>query len=476
MTSSGKWMKTTAVRTLTTATGRPTECVSPVAKGWGLWLAWSSCSVTCGEGGVRKRERICSSPPECLSACSGPSEERENCPTHTCPVHGGWTSWSSWSQCSGSCIDDQHGKVPSRVRNRSCSSPAPSSDTEPPGDRCPGDGIQVQDCSELPNCPVDGSWGAWSPPQPCSVTCGEGLQLSFRTCESPPPKYGGRFCDGMSTQASVCRSPCPVDGFWSGWSNWGECSSSCIPDGRVPVRTRQRSCSNPAPSSSPPGRGCQGDDSQTENCNHLPHCTVDGGWGSWSDFTPCSVTCGVGLEVSVRPCDSPAPKHGGRPCSGDGRRTRICTTSVHCPVDGMWSEWSQWNTCKFPFGERNINCKQLGGRQTRQRECLYRAHNGSICTGESLTETRVCYDVNGCYLKGVWENWEPWTLCRPPCGKNSRRARKKHCKPDYSGYSPTIGRQKEKATFFGKPTADCGPLPTEQKVESQPCLNIPPCP
>ncbi|KAM6913523.1 properdin-like isoform 2-T2 [Lycodopsis pacificus] len=120
-------------------------------KGWGLWLTWSSCSVSCGGGGVRSRQRVCSRP-ECHLACTGPSEETDRCPTHTsCPVHGGWSRWSGWHDCSGSCISDVI--VPSRVRHRSCSSPAPSNDTVPSGNSCPGDGFQIKDCSELPNCP-----------------------------------------------------------------------------------------------------------------------------------------------------------------------------------------------------------------------------------------------------------------------------------------------------------------------------------
>ncbi|XP_018516956.1 properdin [Lates calcarifer] len=449
------------------------------AKGWGLWGTWSPCSVTCGEGGVRKRKRVCSSPPQCHSACSGPSEETESCPTLTCPVHGGWSGWSGWSQCSGSCINEQRSDVPSKVRYRSCSDPAPSNDTVPPGNGCLGDGFQVEDCSELPNCPVDGGWGAWSAPGPCSVSCGEGLQLSIRICNQPAPKHGGRPCEGPSTRSSVCKSTCPVDGFWSGWSSWGECSASCIPQGGAPTRTRHRSCSNPAPSSNPPGRGCQDDSRQkaVENCNQLPHCPVDGGWGSWSPFTSCPVTCGVGLQVSVRKCDSPAPKYGGRPCPGEGRRTSICTTNIHCPVDGVWSEWSPWNQCKFPFGGRDIRCKQLGGIQTRERECLHRAHNGSICSGDGLTDRRVCYDVSNCYLKGSWEGWEPWSLCRPTCGANSRRFRRRYCKPDYSDYRPTIGRLKEIASFYGTPQADCGPAPDGgPKYETQNCVNVPACP
>ncbi|XP_058509001.1 properdin-like [Solea solea] len=446
-------------------------------KSWSLWSGWSSCSVTCGEGGVRSRDRVCSSPPECSLSCTGPSEEREACPTHTCPVHGGWSSWSTWSQCSGSCVDDQSDYVPSKVRHRSCSNPAPSDDTVPPGSGCHGDSSQVKECSELPNCPVHGSWGAWSLSGQCSASCGEGLQTLIRKCDQPAPKYGGKFCDGTNAQTNVCHSRCPVDGFWSGWSSWGDCSGSCVVEGRPPVRTRSRSCSNPAPSSSPPGRGCHGDDRHIEDCSDMPPCPVDGGWTSWSPFTSCPVTCGVGLEVSVRSCDSPASQHGGQPCPGEGRRTRTCSTHVYCPVDGAWSPWSPWNQCLYPFGGRDIRCKQIGGSQKRERECRHQDHNGSICIGGSLTETRVCYDVSSCYVKGSWDTWDQWSLCTPACGGNSKRFRRRICDPDFSDYRPLLSRLKEKATFFGIPRADCGSLPDgEAKFEIQPCVNVPPCP
>lgn len=65
-------------------------------------------------------------------------------------------------------------------------------------------------------------------------------------------------------------------------------------------------------------------------------------------------------------------------------------------VDGMWSEWAPWSPCKHPFSQRNIRCQQMGGSQSRDRQCLHRAHNGSICNGSALTETQVCYDVSQC--------------------------------------------------------------------------------
>ncbi|XP_017285004.1 properdin [Kryptolebias marmoratus] len=448
--------------------------------GWGSWLPWTPCSISCGGQGVRKRVRVCSSPPACQSRCTGSSEEMEACEApNKCPVHGSWSSWGVWSPCSGSCINDQQGSANmfSRERQRSCTNPAPSADTNPQGNSCPGDFSQRQSCSELPNCPVDGSWGAWSAPGPCSVTCGKGLQLSLRNCNSPAPKYGGKMCEGMSTMSTVCESPCPVHGFWTGWSNWGECSSSCVPQNQPSFRTRHRSCSNPAPSPNPRGQACEGEDTQRVNCDFLPHCPVNGNWGSWLPYTSCPVTCGVGLQVSVRRCDNPSPEHGGHPCPGEERKTAICSTNVHCPVNGVWSEWTQWSKCTYPFGNKDIRCKTTGGKQSRERSCLHRAHNGSFCQGDNQLDSRVCYDVHNCRtLKGTWDGWGAWNYCNPSCGEDSRRVRFLTCKPDYSNYRKTIGRQHEEAAFSGTPKPDCGPIPDGlNKHEFQDCRNIPPC-
>lgn len=55
-----------------------------------------------------------------------------------------------------------------------------------------------------------------------------------------------------------------VDGNWSPWQPWGECSVSC----GVGERTRLRSCNNPAPSNK--GRPCPGDSTQLSRCNIQP--------------------------------------------------------------------------------------------------------------------------------------------------------------------------------------------------------------
>ena len=52
--------------------------------------------------------------------------------------------------------------------------------------------------------------------------------------------------------------------------------------------------------------------------------TVDGGWSSWSDWGECSETCGAGVEERFRRCDSPSPQFGGRLCRGVKSERRPC--------------------------------------------------------------------------------------------------------------------------------------------------------
>ena len=63
-------------------------------------------------------------------------------------VHGVWTGWSEWADCTASC----HSSLDSTTsRLRSCSNPAPSSN--PAGNKCPGKGTEKKKCDKLPNCP-----------------------------------------------------------------------------------------------------------------------------------------------------------------------------------------------------------------------------------------------------------------------------------------------------------------------------------
>ncbi|XP_041851599.1 A disintegrin and metalloproteinase with thrombospondin motifs 8 [Melanotaenia boesemani] len=56
---------------------------------------------------------------------------------------------------------------------------------------------------------VDGGWSSWGPWQQCSRTCGGGVEFSYRECTDPVPQGGGRYCEGQRVQYQSCNiQPC----------------------------------------------------------------------------------------------------------------------------------------------------------------------------------------------------------------------------------------------------------------------------
>ncbi|OPJ84776.1 hypothetical protein AV530_016092 [Patagioenas fasciata monilis] len=56
----------------------------------------------------------------------------------------------------------------------------------------------------------DGSWSSWSKFGSCSRTCGGGVRSRSRSCDNPPPAYGGRNCPGATYEYQVCNAEeCP---------------------------------------------------------------------------------------------------------------------------------------------------------------------------------------------------------------------------------------------------------------------------
>ena len=51
---------------------------------------------------------------------------------------------------------------------------------------------------------------------------------------------------------------------------------------------------------------------------------VDGEWSDWSNYDDCTVTCGTGSQSRSRECNSPVPSNGGSNCSGETSERRDC--------------------------------------------------------------------------------------------------------------------------------------------------------
>ncbi|XP_047370834.1 uncharacterized protein LOC124957701 isoform X1 [Vespa velutina] len=49
-----------------------------------------------------------------------------------------------------------------------------------------------------------GGWGPWSPWTPCSSSCIGGIRNRYRFCDTPPPRYGAKFCQGKAVETESC--------------------------------------------------------------------------------------------------------------------------------------------------------------------------------------------------------------------------------------------------------------------------------
>ncbi|XP_076872442.1 hemicentin-1 isoform X2 [Brachyhypopomus gauderio] len=284
-------------------------------------------------------------------------------------------------------------------RLRQCNSPFPSNG----GRHCMGAASETRSCQGKP-CPVDGQWSEWSSWDECSRTCGQGNRTRVRACSRPPAQHGGRACVGRAAEAVVCSiRPCPVAGNWGAWLPWSPCSETC----GAGTATRVRLCNNPPPSFD--GPPCEGADLQTQVCTERS-CPVDGKWSSWVSWGACSVSCGGGTRQRTRLCASPAPQHGGRQCEGNDIHVDFCN-SEPCPIHGSWGPWSSWGSCS-----RTCN----GGQARRYRSCDNPppANGGRACAGTD-TEIQRCSTAS-CPLDGNWGPWQTWGECSSSCGGGER--------------------------------------------------------
>ena len=56
--------------------------------------------------------------------------------------------------------------------------------------------------------------------------------------------------------------------------------------------------------------------------------SVDGGWSDFGVWSECSETCGGGTQSRSRTCSNPAPAHGGAECQGVESETQNCNTQA----------------------------------------------------------------------------------------------------------------------------------------------------
>ena len=84
---------------------------------------------------------------------------------------------------------------------------------------------------------------------------------------------------------------------------------------------------------------------------------INGGWTDWFPWLPCSVSCGRGIQISVRFCTKPYPARGGKYCVGPSVKKQICNPQ-HCPCKYCALWWLSKYIYPSLKREKQPNCEE----------------------------------------------------------------------------------------------------------------------
>lgn len=249
----------------------------------------------------------------------------------------------------------------------------------------------------------------------CSASCGRGSQVRLVVClnRHTDEEVPERKCDSAAKPApeeEPCNTqPCPP--FWEA-SSWSECSVSC----GVGVQQRQLQCrqsfGNRSTMVHPQRCSALQAPRSTQTCQ-LQLCSH---WEVDSDWSTCSVDCGVGRRTrSVRCVSDQGGVVNDQECNSRLRPQgdEECNMGP-CVTNWYFTTWSP--TCSASCGP---------GVQRREVVCLTRGGaregggGGGDCVGDKPAEMKAC---NGgpCEPTASWYS-SPWTQCNVRCGEGTQR-------------------------------------------------------
>ncbi|GFN84331.1 A disintegrin and metalloproteinase with thrombospondin motifs 9 [Plakobranchus ocellatus] len=120
------------------------------------------------------------------------------------------------------------------------------------------------------------------------------------------------------------------------------------------------------------------------SCEHIPNLPVkaiNGGWGPWKPYGPCSRTCGGGVKMKYRECNNPVPQNEGHYCLGIRVKYRSCNIK-NCEVGSE--------------DFRDVQCNSDKMRRKIQGFSDNTAWKAKIVTGSIKNACKLyCTPVNG---------------------------------------------------------------------------------
>ncbi|VTZ67266.1 circumsporozoite- and TRAP-related protein, putative [Plasmodium chabaudi chabaudi] len=308
-------------------------------------------------------------------------------------------------------------------------------------------------CNKYPEDAECSEWGEWSacPQLSCdrAVSKRERKQPFYTVKEEG---YNGTdYGDSCMDLGSIEYRSCPIkdecNAVCGDFGEWSQCSTSCG-DG-IRVRTRDVS---------PDNEICQSfnkteiEPCNIQSCGTTEICEDIGDWGEWSS---CSKTCGYSIrerKFTIFPESIDEHSY----CEHFEKiETEVCSVPK-CENEECfdWEDWSEWSA-------------PCGPRKRVQRPRLYKNRFSSSSTipspngrkndnCEDFYQDKIEYDEESTCPDNSCGNWTDWSECDRPCNVGVRI---RHF------ITNTVG--------FNGEDDEC--LDNYNKIETEPCLDLPVC-
>ncbi|XP_052761308.1 SCO-spondin-like [Mya arenaria] len=253
-------------------------------------------------------------------------------------------------------------------------------------------------------CPVIDVCSAWSNWTPCSVTCGKGTQLRYRTCETQGEPGTTLFGNQEYVNETVTciLNPCfctlTSEEFFLEFKFYpqGDVIGHVEKDGDAGVTSSEETV-------------YVGDEVEIGTVISVPcgeGVCLDGGllsyyyndscqecvYSMWTNWTECSRSCDVGQRSRSRDLQTVQNAY---MCHDVTTETEDCNTQ-NCPAVCVWSPWNSWSNCSD--GESCAVGSRSRSRQpsTDVADCPGTAIETEPCGG--------CEEETSCDKNKIWVN------------------------------------------------------------------------
>ena len=173
----------------------------------------------------------------------------------------------------------------------------------------------------------------WTEFKPCSVSCGHGIRMRTRNYKNENMARQ-MSCSTKLIEKESCEIKCvnDVSCATTSWTEWQECSADCgkgfkIRTRKFMNRMARKVCNQVELVEKEP---CMGPSPQCQDVQEIdPKCSVT----QWSEWTPCTVTCGKGVKIRTRLFMSPR-QSSNHQCNVELIQKATCVADkIDCKVD-----------------------------------------------------------------------------------------------------------------------------------------------